>query len=424
MRIHSSVIAVALGTALRSAAAQEPPTVEAPAVEADAQPGVQADVQPDAPPEPAPAFVADVGPLPIEFHGYASQGFVASDHNNFFLNNSKHGSARFTDVALNASTQVTDKLRFVVQIASVINDAEPRPELRLDFGFADYRFSDYFGIRAGRYRILGSLYSEVIDTDIARTPIFLPSGAYEPINRQHLLSANGIDLYGTVPLGAAGSVGIVVQGGTLDDFTVTTTTIRPRWFVGGRVIYETPVPGLRVGGAVVALGGDTSTSLDSATTAQLIAAGIAPADFDGTLTFDIERSWLARGFAEWTIHKLTLSAEYQSVNAENESRYAFAPDNITHSDGFYGMASYRWSDSITTGGYASFYYKDRVHRSTAPADHQFDYAFTFRYDFNAYLAIKAELHHIDGTAQLVPALNTGTVTDSAWLFATRLSAAF
>lgn len=52
----------------------------------------------------------------VQFHGFASQGFVYTDQNNWLTMHSSQGSGAFTDFGANISTQVTDKFRLGAQI--------------------------------------------------------------------------------------------------------------------------------------------------------------------------------------------------------------------------------------------------------------------------------------------------------------------
>jgi len=47
----------------------------------------------------------------VQVHGFASQGFIYTNDNNWLTMNTSQGSAAFTDFGLNMSTQITDKFR-------------------------------------------------------------------------------------------------------------------------------------------------------------------------------------------------------------------------------------------------------------------------------------------------------------------------
>jgi len=52
----------------------------------------------------------------VQVHGFASQGFVYTDQNNWLTMHSSHGSGAFTDFGVNVSTQISDKLRVGAQV--------------------------------------------------------------------------------------------------------------------------------------------------------------------------------------------------------------------------------------------------------------------------------------------------------------------
>src|SRR5229473_3281975 len=52
---------------------------------------------------------------PIEVHGFASQGFIKTTDNNY-LAQSKRGSFEFTEVGINFTKELTDKLRVGIQL--------------------------------------------------------------------------------------------------------------------------------------------------------------------------------------------------------------------------------------------------------------------------------------------------------------------
>jgi hypothetical protein len=47
----------------------------------------------------------------VQIHGFASQGFVYTNDNNWLTMNTSQGSGAFTDFGINVSTNVTDRLR-------------------------------------------------------------------------------------------------------------------------------------------------------------------------------------------------------------------------------------------------------------------------------------------------------------------------
>lgn len=401
--------------------------VTAPAWAQEAPPALAA---PEAPPPPTSPFTLDIGPLPVEFHGYVNQAYVKSDHNRYYHTESREGSFHLTEAALNAAAQVTDRTRIVVQIASVMNDVTPNPRLVLDFGFVDHRFSDAFGVRLGRFRNLINLYSEVWDTDIARLPIFLPSSVYDPVGRQAYMNAQGIQIYGSFRSDDAGSLDYAATVGALAPFQLSGVNDDVDFITNARVIWNTPIEGLRIGGTFMYTHTKLRNQFDLPTTQWLIAEGLVPATFTGEVTSTIDHLIRYGGFAELNLGNWTLSAEYMRLSleavADDPALAAVALQYESHPEDFYLMTSYRFNDWFTAGGYASVHFNDVHDRGNKnPATHNFDYAATFRFDLNAYLAFKAEVHRIYGTGLLDPQLNDGEPTsNNGWLFALRASAAF
>ncbi len=109
---------------------------------------------------------ASAAALDYQVHGYAAQGFVYTDDNNFF-GKSSDGSFDYYEAGLNASVQVHPKLMFAAQGA--IRDAGISDDgtLRLDYALADYRFLEEVdttvGVRAGKVKNPLGFYNETRD---------------------------------------------------------------------------------------------------------------------------------------------------------------------------------------------------------------------------------------------------------------------
>jgi len=100
---------------------------------------------------------------PVQIHGFASQGFAYSSDNNYLTMNTSAGSFKFTDGGVNISSPVTDKLRVGAQIyiRSIGTLGQWHPEL--DWAVADYKFKDWFGVRAGKVKTTLGLYNDTQD---------------------------------------------------------------------------------------------------------------------------------------------------------------------------------------------------------------------------------------------------------------------
>jgi hypothetical protein len=172
----------------------------------------------------------------IEFHGFASQGFLASTDYNYLGDNTTDGSFQFNEVGLNASFSPFNRTRitaqgFMFDLGDVNNN---RPFL--DYASIEYTFSDAVGVRAGRIRRPGGIYNHIQDVDLARTSVLLPQGVYDPRWRDFSTSIDGAVVFGSVPIGKAGDLAYEAYAGymTLSDKAVWRGTSRihfPLWLV-------------------------------------------------------------------------------------------------------------------------------------------------------------------------------------------------
>ena len=141
----------------------------------------------------------------VDVHGFISQGFLYSDEYNYLAHNSTDGSFEYNEFGINFSKNLTDKLRMGIQFFSRdIGDAGNN-KVTVDWAYGDYRFQDWFGLRAGRIKLPLGLYNETRDVDMLRTSIVMPQSIYGDLSRDTMIAANGTGLYGDVNLGAAGN---------------------------------------------------------------------------------------------------------------------------------------------------------------------------------------------------------------------------
>ena len=363
----------------------------------------------------------DVKPLPVDIHGFVSQGFIATSANNY-LADSKRGSFEFSEVGINFSKQLTDRMRVGVQLFT--HDLGPlgNYRTRFDWFYLDYRFWDWLGVRAGRTKLPFGLYNESSDIDAARVPVLLPQSVYPVSNRDFLLAQTGGEIYGNVSLAAAGSLEYRLYGGTVfydtSDATSTATNVKVPYIFGGRLMWQAPLEGLQLGGSVQKLRIDADAAIPADEVAQLKMAGSLPADFQSPLPVRIP-ALLSVASIEYNAHDLSLASEYSRwrVGLKSAVPLFSTPDLV--SERWYVMGSYRVTSWFTPGAYYSLLFTDVDDRrgrkpplGSAPdapplgrAAYQHDVALTLRYDLNQYWILKAEGHFMHGTAGLTSALN-------------------
>ncbi len=135
----------------------------------------------------------------LQFHGFGSQGFILSSGNNFF-GKSKEGSFKYHEVGMGASIRPLSDLQFSAQMLSRRAGAGDRGNIRLDYGFIDYRIvskaSNHFGIRIGRMQNPIGLYNDTPrDVAFTRPSIFLPQSIYFDRTQNVARSSDGIHFY-------------------------------------------------------------------------------------------------------------------------------------------------------------------------------------------------------------------------------------
>ena len=340
----------------------------------------------------------------LELHGFVSPGYIVSFGNDYLAksefepSSGQIGSFEFAEAGLNATTQLTDRLRAGIQFFVRDLGSTGNYNARFDWFYLDYRFADWFGIRAGRTKVPFGLYNEVNDIDAARVPVLLPQSVYPVENRDFILAQTGAEVYGYVSLGGAGALDYRLYGGTIfvptnDDLArpVRVRRISVPYLFGGRLMYETPVEGLRVGASGQVL------RLDFDLVAAASTPGAAPAQ--GTLEIPAV-VWVAS--IEYAANALSLAAEYSlwhlKARSSDELLYRSVPDWLV-SERFYVMGAYRVNEWFQPGAYYSLYIPD-WHAISGLEAQQHDWAVTLRFDINEHWLVKLEGHVMYGSAVL------------------------
>jgi hypothetical protein len=423
-RWRGAVAALTVALAAPAAAQPAPAAPTADPVPAAPDPVAPAPAPPAEPePEPAP----EPGPQPlldlpqVRIHGFVSEGAFVSTANDY-IGKSSRGSLELFEAGLNVSADPVDRLRVGIQLfsRSVGNLRDEAP--RIDWAYLDYRWRDWLGMRAGVIKMPFGLYNEYVDIDAARLPILLPQSVYPVRNRDVLLSHTGVSLYGVAPLGGAGELeyqawlGILavplealdINGATLDE-------VDSKYVTGGQLFWHPPLEGLRVGATYLRTTIDFYLTLDPATVAALVAAGLVPADYDGSVFITQRPNQLMVASAEYARGDWLFAAEYSRwLKRQRTSLPDLLPLLENDQERFYAMATRRLSSRFEVGGYLSISHADVDDRGgdgMAFAEphlaFQRDVAATVRYDVNDNWLWKVEAHLMDGAADL-PALDNPT----------------
>jgi hypothetical protein len=392
---------------------------------------------PAAPAGPAGPTPAAPAPLPprLEIHGFVSEGAFLETSNDYF-GSSSQASLELFEAGINVSTEIEDHLRAGIQLFArdlgTIRDVSPR----IDWAFLDYRWRQWLGLRAGIIKMPFGLYNEYVDIDAARLPILLPSSIYSLRNRDVLLSHRGFALYGTHRIGGAGDL---EYQGWLGTLAIPRTALQltggasldradAKYVAGGQLFWRPPVDGLRLGATYLRAALEFHISLDPALVAELVAAGLVAADYDGTLVISQRPINLVIGSAEYSHGDWMVAAEYsRSLTHQGSSMPVLSPSFDRDSEAFYVMASYQISPLLQLGGYYSVFnvdVDDTPQNYAQPSDgFQRDLAATVRLDITDHWLWKLEGHFMDGTASLPVEFNTKP--DPRWgLFLLRTTVIF
>lgn len=414
-----------------------------------------------------PASAIEFGELSmgtdVDIHGYISQGVLRSSHNNFFAE-TEDGSSEFSEIAFNIGTDVSDKLHLGIQVLSRKLGEFGKGELEIDWGYADYRWKDWMGFRAGKMKLMHGLYNTTRDIDFLRTSIFLPQSVYNEAWRDTVSAVQGGEIYGDVYLGKGGSIAYRVQGGQnefpVDSGVATTTEDQsrllgieykaedyvPKYASSGGFLWSTPVDGLKVG----ATSWLTKFKLEGDAYALMNMESVAKA---GDLLGKVEvetRSVEWTGSIEYSIGKFLFAAEYSRNSydfwssgpgfekiANVSPRVRNAAHTTLDTEGYYLAGAYRFTDWFEAGLYYSVYYADADDKdgdaneigSSNPLDKDYnprkangyqdhdawlkDLCLSLRFDITDNWVFKIEGHAMDGTAILTKDINSKTIYNAA-----------
>jgi hypothetical protein len=357
----------------------------------------------------------------LQVHGFVSQGYIKTTQHNYLGETERdQGSFDFTEVGINFTKPLGDKLRVGLQLFA--HDLGPLGNYspQLDWYYLDYRAFDWLGIRAGKTKLPWGLYNEANDVDSGRVPVLLPQSIYPVSNREYLFAQTGGEVYGDVPLGGAGSLEYRLYGGTIflnvDDSSIQLRDFDVPYDAGGRVMWRPPLEGLQLGGSFQVLRFDFDFSPTPEQTMTYEMQGQLPDDFDGVVRARIPyKVWVASLEYQW--QRLWLASEYTRSYVEYETNLLLPQTKVVNQGG-YLMAAFQVTPWFTPGVYYSATFPNfRAKRPTGTdpnprSSYQHDVALTLRYDITPHWLVKLEGHYMHGTAALNRALNGNRPLDT------------
>ncbi len=330
-----------------------------------------------------------------------------------------------------------------------------RSSVAIDWAYGEYHWRDQLGLRAGKIKLPYGFYNQSRDVDMLRTSVLLPQSVYLENDRDLLIAYEGVGLYGNIMLGSLGDLDYELSFGALnvpqsghtdterlfitagelaedgvaeavadmyglpaDSASATLDRVDDvelavPWILGGAVIWNTPLSGLRVG--TTYMEGDAEASgryrfdvlLDQGTTVP------AYIPYSSEVTVDLDLNELFTGSLEFHRERWTLASEFSRMRM----------GKIT-SVGWYALADYRLNRHWAFQSYFSSYIPDDSNRKGEDFEAiglpdyyawQNDLALAVRADINDHWLIKFEYHHMDGAALTYWAdLPEGDVASRRW----------
>jgi hypothetical protein len=330
----------------------------------------------------------------VQVHSFGSQGFLYSNQNNYMSMPTSKGSFAMTDGGANISTRITDKFRVGAQVylRNVGEFGNWRPSI--DWAFGDYKFKDWFGVRAGKVKTTLGLLNDTQDMDSLHTFAILPQNIYPIDWRAYSIAHTGGDVYGDVTvkrLGVFSYTGYVGRQPE-DQASGVAYAARP-----GGITYSS-LAGRQYGGDLrltMPFGAIIGASyLDSDLT------GVGTLNTAGVLTPYRQTTTLnsvSQFYGRYSFKAFRIDTEYRkNLRDVNLFRTAVPTKSIVDSRSWYVAGTYRLTRKLEVGAYHSKYYVDTRKPTDPPAQHLFDTTVSGRFDLTGNTYIKVEGHFIDG----------------------------
>jgi len=346
----------------------------------------------------------------VQVHGFASQGFVYTDDNNWLTMNTSQGSAAWTDFGLNLSSEVTDRFRIGAQGYDRNLGQLGQYHPTLDWAVADYRFKSWFGLRGGKVKTTLGLYNDTQDLDFLRPFALLPQSVYPIDLRDATIAHLGGDAYGNISLkhrlgdlsytAYAGHRSDSVYSGYpfyLSSFGAHITSFGGLQY-GADLRWNTPLKRLLFGASRV---NEDITSKGTATNPFNPGAGLVP------YSEASKADWTNQFYGEYIVGGLRIDSEYRRYWRDQELAGGTS-ESLADVRGWYVSAAYRISKRLQVGSYYSHYtitnvvggalsaFYPPMTDTGLPANHDYDKVITGRVDLNKFWNVKIEGHFMNG----------------------------
>jgi hypothetical protein len=344
----------------------------------------------------------------VQVHGFISQGYVYTSGNNWLsLNSNGDGSAAYTDMGLNMSSPITDKLHVGAQVYDRNLGQLGQYHPQLDWAVADYRFTSWFGVRGGKVKTVLGLYNDTQDLDFLHTFALLPQSIYPTDLRDVNMAHSGGDIYGDIRLkDNLGTLSYTAFAGHRSDSIYDGYPLllqsqevylksQGGLQYGADLRWKTPLKGLLIG--------------ISRVNQDITATGSSPdpANPTGPLVPFVSNSkteWTNQFYGQFTKGKLQIDSEYRRYF----TNFGATSGNINDVRAWYVSGTYRIAKKLQVGSYYSHYTIESIYYgpiaaidpsqtdTSLPQNHVYDKVITARVDINRFRNVKLEGHFMDG----------------------------
>jgi hypothetical protein len=347
----------------------------------------------------------------VQVHGFASQGFVYTDDNNWLTMNTNQGSGAMTEFALNLTSRVTDRLLVGAQGYDRNLGQLGQYHPSLDWAVADYRFKSWFGVRGGKVKTTLGLFNDTQDLDFLRPFALLPQSVYPADLRDATIAHVGGDIYGNISLKhRLGDLSYTVHAGHRSDSLYSGYPYLLSQFgtlfksfgglqYGADLRWNTPLTGLLVG----------TSRLDQDTTGKGtgLVDPLNPAF--GTIPYSefSKADWTNQFYGEYRHGKLRIDSEYRRY-VRDQLIFGGTSENLDDVRGWYVSGAYRVIKRLEFGSYYSRYtitsilvgpvtaFAASQTDTSLPANHVYDKVIVGRVDLNKFWNVKVEGHFMNG----------------------------
>lgn len=377
---------------------------------------------------PAGVFAADFGNLGVQVHGTLAQGGLLGSYNDYLTAPTSRGTLQWTDAALNAAKDFSDRFHAGVQLHTYRLGELGRFQVEIDWAYGEYRFADWFGVRAGKVKTRLGLFNDTQDIDTLHLWSLLPQGVYPADNRSWTLAHTGGDLLGNVKLpsglgrlsyeGYLGRRVVDSNGGYFkvaadEGFTVQDGASGILY--GGDLRWQTPLLGLTAGGSL----GLAGVSAQAGTPRM-------PAPFTIQSTSDTNTAL----YAEFERGKFYTAGEFRRRIWNLVIPEFHTSITSLDSRAWYLMGAYRIHPIVQVGAYYSSFGYSNFHAPALPyvlGDGTSDWVVAARIDPNPHLYFKLEGHYMDGITTALgfyPSTNPGSPDRLTRLLVARIGLTF